>query len=191
MHDASIAKNYAEALLELARKADAARPAAAGSATAVEAWGAVLHALAGAVESDATLRRFLEAPQVAAADKSRILAKGLDGRAPTTFIRFIQKLVTNRRQLLIPGVAAAYTDLLDAAAGRVHARLTFARAVSDADRDAIAARLSGVLRKTIVPHAVVNPAILGGVVVRIGGTVIDGSVRRRLDAVRAKMLGTR
>ncbi|MEA3245670.1 MAG: ATP synthase F1 subunit delta [Gemmatimonadota bacterium] len=187
MHDASIAKNYAEALLELARKADAAAPA--GAATAVEEWGGLIHALAGAVEGDVTLRRFLEAPQVAAGDKSRILARGLEGRAPKTFIRFIQKLVTNRRQMLIPDVATAYGDLVDAAAGRVHARLTFARAVGDADRDAIAAQLSKAIGKTIVPHANVNPAILGGVVVRIGDTVMDGSVRRRLDAVRQKMLG--
>jgi F-type H+-transporting ATPase subunit delta len=187
MHDASIARNYAEALLELARKADAAAPA--GAPSAVEEWGGLIHALAGAIEADITLRRFLEAPQVSAADKSRILARGLEGRAPKTFIRFIQKLVTNRRQTLIPDVAAAYSDLVDAAAGRVHARLTFARAVSDADRDAIAAQLSSALKKTIVPHVHVNPAILGGIVVRIGDTVMDGSVRRRLEGLRQKMMG--
>lgn len=180
MHDASIAKNYAEALLELAKQANA-----------TEEWGGLIHALAGAVESDVTLLRFLQAPQVSAADKSRILGTGLEGHAPRNFIRFVQKLVANRRQLLIPQVASAYTDLVDAAAGRVHARLTFSRAVSDADRDAIAAQLSAVLKKTVVPHVAVSPQILGGVVVRIGDTVMDGSVRRRLDTVRAKMLGTR
>lgn len=180
MHEASIATNYAEALLALATKAGA-----------VEEWGGLIHALAGAVEGDVTLRRFLAAPQVSAADKSRILGTGLDGRVPAMFIRFVQKLVTNRRQLLIPRVATAYTDLVDAAAGRVHARLTFSRAVSDADRDAIAAQLSKALKKTVVPHATVNPSILGGVIVRIGDTVMDGSVRRRLDAVRSRMLGVR
>ncbi|MCC7194192.1 MAG: ATP synthase F1 subunit delta [Gemmatimonadaceae bacterium] len=180
MHEASIAKNYAEALLELAIRAGAA-----------EEWGGIIHALAGAVESDVTLRRFLEAPQVATADKVRILAKGLEGRAPKTFILFIQKLVSNRRQLLIADVATAYTNLLDAAAGRVHARLTVARAVSDADRDAIVKQLSAALKKTVVPHVTVNPAILGGVVVRVGDEVMDGSVRRRLETVRRKMLGVR
>jgi F-type H+-transporting ATPase subunit delta len=180
MHDSSIAKNYAEALLALAQKANGA-----------DEWGGLIHAVAGAIESDVALRRFLEAPQVAAADKSRILGKALEGRAPKIFIRFLQKVVMNRRQLLIPAVATAYTDLLDAAAGRVHARLTFAKAVSDADRDAIAAQLSKVLKKTVVPHTTVNPQILGGVVVRVGDTVMDGSVRRRLGVVRAKMVGTR
>ena len=189
MRELSISKNYAEALLALAQKADAASPASAGSANATEEWGGLIHALAGAVEEDVTLKRFLQAPQVSAAQKSAIIAKGLAGKAPATFIKFVQKVVTNRRQLLIGHIATAYTDLLDTAAGRVHARVTFAKAVSDADRDAIAAQLSKVLKKTVVPHVNVNPQILGGVVVRIGDTVMDGSVRRRLGAVRAKMLG--
>lgn len=180
MRDESIARNYAEALLALATKANA-----------TEEWGGLIHALAGAIESDVTLQRFLEAPQVSAGDKSRILGKGLEGRAPKLFIKFVQKLVANRRQLLIPQIATAYGDLLDEAAGRVHARVTVAREVSDADRDAIAAQLSKALSKTVVPHVTVNPQILGGVVVRVGDTVMDGSVRRRLGAVRSRMLGGR
>ena len=178
MRDESISRNYAEALLALAAKANA-----------TEEWGALMHAVAGAFESDVTLQRFLAAPQVSATQKKAILAKGLEGKAPPLFIKFLQKLVTNRRQLLIAQVATAYTNLLDAAAGRVHARVTVARAVSDADMVAIAAQLSRVLKKTVVPHATVNPQILGGIVVRVGDTVMDGSVRRRLGAVRAKMLG--
>jgi F-type H+-transporting ATPase subunit delta len=180
MHDESIAKNYAEALLELARKANAA-----------EEWGAVAHALAGAIESDVTLRRFLEAPQLSATQKSEVLGRGLAGRAPVVFVKFIQKVVSNRRQLLIPQIATAYADLLDAAAGRVHARVTLNRAASDAEMGAIAAQLSRALRKTVVPHVAVNPNILGGIVVRVGDTVMDGSVRRRLGTVRARMLGGR
>ena len=126
---------------------------------------------------------------MSANDKRSILGKGLAGKAPPLFITFVQKLVTNRRQLLSPQMAAAYTDLVDAAEGRVHARVTVARAVSDADMAAIATDLSRVLKKTVVPHASVNPQILGGIVVRVGDTVMDGSVRRRLTAVRAKMLG--
>jgi F-type H+-transporting ATPase subunit delta len=180
MHHESIAKNYAEALLELARKADA-----------VEEWGAIAHALAGAIESDVTLRRFLETPQVSAAQKRDILGKGLAGRAPAMFVKFMQKVVSNRRQQLIPPIATAYSDLLDVAAGRVHARVTVARGVDDATRDAIAAQLSRALRKTVVPHVTVNSSILGGIVVRVGDTVMDGSVRRRLGIVRARMLGGR
>ena len=55
----------------------------------------------------------------------------------------------------------------------------------------MAAQLSKALGKVVVPHVSVNPGILGGVVVRIGDTVMDGSVRRRLGALRARMQTTR
>lgn len=178
MRDVSISRNYAETLLALAQKANAA-----------EEWGTLIHAVAGAIESDVMLQRFLAAPQVSALQKRQILAKAFEGKAPPIFIKFLQKLVTNRRQLLIPRIATAYTDLLDEAAGRVHARLTLARAAGDAEVQAMAAQLGKVLKKTVIPHVTVNEQILGGVVVRVGDTVMDGSVRRRLGKVRAKMLG--
>ena len=54
----------------------------------------------------------------------------------------------------------------------------------------VTARLSRVLGKTVVPHFVVRPDILGGTIVRVGDTIMDGSVRRRLNTLRSRMLGT-
>lgn len=177
MSDESVSRNYAEALLALARKANA-----------TDDWAAFIHAIANAVEHDVTLRRFLAAPQVSAAEKNAVLAKGLDGKAPPMFIKFLQKLVTNRRQTLIPEVAAEFGKLVDAAEGRVHARVTVARAMSEEDQGALTAALSKALGKTVVPHVAVQAGILGGVIVRIGDTVMDGSVRRRLGALRNAMV---
>lgn len=72
--------------------------------------------------------------------------------------------------------------------GRVHANVTMAKDASDEDRNLLAEQLSRVLGKTVVPHVTVNPAILGGVVVRVGDTVMDGSVRKRLATLRSRML---
>jgi F-type H+-transporting ATPase subunit delta len=63
-----------------------------------------------------------------------------------------------------------------------------ARDATAVDEARIGEQLSRVLGKKVVPHMSVNPAILGGVVVRIGDTVMDGSVRRRLANLRGKML---
>jgi F-type H+-transporting ATPase subunit delta len=180
MRDASIARNYAEALLALARKAgDTA------------GWGALVGALGDAVAQDLTLRRFLEAPQVSAAEKNAVLAKALEGRSAKTFVRFLQKLVSNRRQMLLPEIAVEYHNLLDEAEGRVHARVTLARAADPAAREALAAALTKALAKTVVPHVEVDPRILGGVVVRVGDTVMDGSVKHRLDRLRVQLLAAR
>jgi F-type H+-transporting ATPase subunit delta len=177
MREPTIARNYAEALLALARKAGD-----------LAGWGRMISDVASAVETDVRLRRFLEAPQVGAERKNEILARAFQDRVPRIFLRFLQKLVDNRRQMLIPAIASEYHHLVDAAEGRVHAQVTVAREMDDASRDAIAAQLGRALGKTVVPHVAVNPAILGGVIVRVGDTVMDGSVRRRLGTLRSRLL---
>ncbi|MBW7934382.1 MAG: F0F1 ATP synthase subunit delta [Gemmatimonadaceae bacterium] len=175
MHSA-IARNYADALLALATKENAR-----------DTYGALISALADVLERDETFKRFLEAPQVSHSKKNDVLGKALADKAPALFVRFVQKLVTNGRQMLLGDVANEYNNLRDAEEGRVHARVTVSREMSDADRDALVASLSKALGKQVVPHLHVNPAILGGVVVRVGDTVMDGSVRRRLSALRSRM----
>ena len=58
-------------------------------------------------------------------------------------------------------------------------------------RETIAAALSKALQKTVVPHLTVDPRILGGVVVRVGDTVMDGSVQRRLSRLRDRLVAGR
>lgn len=177
MRDVSIARNYAEALLVLAGKAKDA-----------DGWGVLVGALGDAVGEDEMLRRFLEAPQVSAAQKNEVLAKALSDKAPRTFVLFVQKLVSNRRQMLLPEIGAEYQNLLDAAEGRVHARVTVSREYDAAAREALKAALTTALKKTVVAHVSVDPRILGGVVVRVGDTVMDGSVKRRLTKLRDTLL---
>ena len=90
--------------------------------------------------------------------------------------------------MLIPAIADEYDTLLDASNGIVHAKVTVAKAIADEERDSIAAQLSKVVGKTVIPHVAVDASILGGVVVRLGDTVMDGSLRRRLGMLRRKML---
>jgi F-type H+-transporting ATPase subunit delta len=180
MRNPTIARNYAEALLELARRADDLR-----------GWGVMIDEVANAVRDDRRLRVFLESPRVSGAQKSAVLAKAFDSALPRPMLRFLQQLVKNRRQMLIPDIAEQYHGLVDQVEGRVHASVTVAREADEATRAAIAERLSRAIGKEVVPHITVNPAILGGLVARIGDTVFDGSVRKRLATLRARMAGGR
>ena len=180
MREPTIAKNYAETLLELAQRQGELR-----------SWGDMLDSIAEAMESDRRLRTFLESPRVSAQKKNEVMQKAYGAQLPRNFLRFLQALVNNRRQMLIPEIAHAYHDLVDQVEGRVHASVTVAREADDADRDLIVKQLSRVLGKQVVPHFHVNPSILGGVIVRVGDTVLDGSVRRRLATLRSRMLGAR
>jgi F-type H+-transporting ATPase subunit delta len=177
MRETTVARNYAETLLALARRAED-----------LPGWGKLIGDVANAMRSDTTLWRFLESPKVSEAQKSAVLSEALADRVPRLFLRFLQAMVHKRRQMLIPQVSDEYGLLIDEVEGRVHANVTMAKDASDEDRNVLAEQLSRVLGKTVVPHVTVNPAILGGVIVRVGDTVMDGSVRKRLATLRSRML---
>jgi F-type H+-transporting ATPase subunit delta len=176
MRDVTIAENYAEALFELATRADD-----------LSGWESLIGGLADAMERERTLRLFFESPRIAERDKNKVLADAFKD-APAHFVRFLQILVHNRRQMLIPEISLAYMNLVDEVEGRIHALVTVARETSEADRDAIAEQLSRVFGKTVVPHLSVHPAILGGVVVRVGDAVMDGSIRKRLGLLKTSLI---
>jgi len=177
MRDTTIARNYAEALLELARRAE--DPAG---------WGKLMRDVANGVLEDVTVQHFLESPKISEAQKNEVFFQALGDRVPRHFLRFLQILVRKRRQMLIPEISSEYDKLLDIHEGRVHANVTVARETSAADEAEIAEQLSRVIGKAVVPHLNVNPAILGGVVVKIGDTVMDGSVRRKLGRLKTQIL---
>ena len=177
MREPTIAKNYAEALLTLATKAGD-----------MEGWGRALDAIADAMGRDVQLRRFLESPRVDAAKKNEILGKAFADTLPPVFVKYLQAVVRRRRQMVIPAIAIEYRLLVDHVVGRVHATVTIARDADDAERAALTKRLSDVFGKDVVPHMTVDPAIIGGIVVKVGDRVMDGSVRRRLANLRQRML---
>jgi F-type H+-transporting ATPase subunit delta len=178
MREPTIARNYAETLLELAQRAGD-----------LGGWGEMIDSVSNAFETDRRLRIFLESPRVSSRQKNDIIQKAYGGALPRTFVRFLQALVDHRRQMLIPAIAHEYHNLVDAVEGRVHASVTVAREADERDRELVTTQLSRALGKTVVPHFHVDPAVLGGVVVRVGDTVLDGSVRRRLAILRGRMLG--
>ncbi len=179
MNDATIGRNYAETLLTLSRKEKQQ-----------EEWGALIDAIAVTMQEDRTFKTFLESPKIAASRKIEILTRALGKRVPPVFLRFLETVVSKRRQMLIPVIASEYQALIDESEERVHANVTVAREPSQREQDALAKQLSRVLGKRVVPHIILNPAILGGLIVRIGDTVMDGSVRRRLATLRSRMLAT-
>jgi F-type H+-transporting ATPase subunit delta len=179
MNETRIGRNYAEALLNLARRSNEQ-----------EEWGAIIDAISVGMREDPTLRTFLESPKLSAARKIEIMEKALGRGVPKLFMRFLETVILKRRQMLIPEIASEYRNLIDAAEDRVHVNVTVAREPAEPEKDALERQLSRLFGKRVVSHITLNPAILGGVIVRVGDTVMDGSVRRRLASLRQRMLAT-
>jgi F-type H+-transporting ATPase subunit delta len=177
MRQSTIARNYAEALLELAKRAKD-----------LQGWGTLMQSIADAMQGDETLRVFLETPRVATSMKNEVLRKALTDVAPSKFVRFVESVVSHRRQMLIPEIAQEYMDLVDEVENRMHANVTVAYEADEKTRKLIADRLSKMFDKKVVPHLSVDSRILGGLVVRVGDTVMDGSVLRKLGTLRQRLL---
>ena len=181
MNDERIGRNYAEVLLTLARKTGEGEQ---------EEWGALIDAISVGMREDHTLRTFLESPKLSAARKIQILEQALGGGVPKVFLRFLETVIMKRRQMLIPEIASEYRSLIDESEDRVHVNVTVGRKPAEAEKDALTRQLSRLFGERVVPHISLNPAILGGVIVKVGDTVMDGSVRRRLASLRQRMLAT-
>lgn len=177
MRDESIAKNYAETLFELAQRADS-----------LDEYGEAITVVATLVDENPAFREFLETPRVASSEKKKVLEKTLDGRVPPMLLNFLKIMVDKRRQRLVRDIARSFRALVDEHLGRAHVEVTVARSLSDDALRELSRKLSEVIGKTVIPHVHVKPSILGGVVVREGDTVYDGSMRRQLDRMRRRLL---
>jgi len=176
----TVARNYAEALVLAAE--------ASGGTRAIERFGEVLDAVSGAVRADDRIAVALESPRVSKAAKADLLARGLADAAPPEVIRFLQAVVRRGRQGLLAEISSEYQSLVDVKLNRVHAGVTVAKPVDEKLQQEIVTRLQRALAKDVRPHFRTDPAILGGVVVRVGDRVYDGSVRRRLNELRRRLL---
>ena len=179
MREETVAGNYADTLFALAERHEG-----------VEAYQDALAALVDILNDSPALRSFLATPRIASADKKAVLRSALEDRVPEHFLNFVLVTVDKRRQALLGQIALSYNELLDEHRKRVHVEVTVARALDKAARERVAEGLSQLLGRTAIPHFRVHPQILGGVMVRAGDTVYDGSLRRRLKGMRHSLLTT-
>lgn len=177
MRDTTISRTYAEALLDLAQRQEA-----------VEAFGEHLHLVADLIASDRRFRLFLETPRIDPPVKKQVIREVFGAAFPRLLLNFLMVVIDKRRQRLIPSMADRYAELVDEHFGRVQVRISTAAEPDQKLRDELKRRLEGLLDKEVLPLYRTDERIIGGVIVRVGDRLMDGSIRRRLQLLRRKML---
>ena len=177
MRDETVARKYAEALFDLAQRHEG-----------LEAFREGIDTVAQLIGEDPRLTAFLETPRIDADAKKSVLRKALGGRVPPMLLNFLLITIDKRRQRLLGEIAVEYGALIDEHENRVHVDVTVARPLDESTTTALGDRLSTLLGKTAVPQYRVDPGILGGVVVKAGDTIYDGSLRRRLERMRRQLM---
>ncbi|HSB53170.1 MAG TPA: ATP synthase F1 subunit delta, partial [Gemmatimonadales bacterium] len=163
MRPVTIARNYAEALFALGEKSGK-----------IQEYADLIDAVAHGVAAAPTVQAVLMSPRVTKAEKARLFADALAG-APGEFVRFLQSVIRRGRQGLFTDIAQQFHALHDLKLNRVRAAVTVAHPVDEALRKRIADQLTAVMGRQVLPHFTEDPAILGGVVVKVGDRVFDGS----------------
>jgi F-type H+-transporting ATPase subunit delta len=175
----AVAKSYAKAIFELARERNQADQIQAELERAAEAVAAA---------DDAT--DVLGRPWISPGVRKR-LAEEIGQKLELSKLTrdFVGLLAEHRRADHLAAIAHAYRDMLDAAHGRVRARVRTAVALTDADRNALAARLQRALGgKQVLVEEVVDKSLLGGFVAEIGSLIVDGSLDGQLARMRERLV---
>lgn len=167
---------YAEALAE----------AAEAQGVLVEV-GAELAAFAAQWRAHKSLRAFFLSGAIRRDAKTGAIDRVFRGNASDLFADFLHVLLRRNRLFTLPDADEAYGKLLDVRLGRVAVTLTTAAPATEAELAAWTSRLAASIGKTPVVEHRVRPGILGGAIVRVGDTVSDGSIRRRLVALRDRI----
>ena len=173
-----VAKRYARALFSLASEEGNVEAVGEELARAVSACAD--ERLASAARSaavDVTAKREIAREVATRLGVSRAVAS------------FLGLLAERNRLAFLADIGERYGRLVDDRLGRVRARIVAARPLSDDDRQRITALFEKTTGKTVLAETEVDPDLLGGILVEIGGRVYDGSVRTQLETIKSALAG--
>lgn len=175
----SLARRYATALFDVVKKSGA-----------VEAAGRDLAGMAELIAGHEPLRKILQSAGVPVQKKRAVLEAILAASGPVSGeARRLLLLLADRDRLgLVPEIAAVFAERAMAARRVMPADIVTAVPLGDARRAAVAHALSRASGCEVTVHERVDPAIIGGIIARVGSVVYDGSVTRQLEKMRQRLL---
>jgi F-type H+-transporting ATPase subunit delta len=172
----SAARRYAQAVFELAQ-----------AENREDQWDEELGILAQ-VFGDASAQNWLPNPSIPAHEKETLIQRALASTSEECR-NLARLLVSKGRPGLAGAIHEAYKSLLDDARGIAHAVVTTAVPITDADLAAIQEKLTGMTGRQVKMEPAIDPSIIGGMVVRIGDKLIDGSTRASLLQLKRRLAG--
>jgi F-type H+-transporting ATPase subunit delta len=175
--NAATLQSYAQALLELAD----ARGTVSQTAEDVAGIGQV-------IESDPTFAHYLADPSVGLTDREQLIERVFGGRTSDLLIAYL-KLLNHKNHLGdFPGIAKSFEQLLRDRSGNIAVDVTVAQALSPDDLEGVRQRISGKLNKNVTVNQHVDDSIIGGIVLKIGDSLIDGSVKTQLETLKKRLV---
>ena len=178
MSQGMIARRYAKALVNLAE-----------NEKDLNNTGKHLHSITEVYKENSALRQVLSDTKVSSGVKLEILKDVLSkvkvSKLVDTFIRY---LLAKRRIDLLPDIERSFNLLLQEKLGRIEAKVTTASELPKDTVKKLVDAISSYSGKEIEVNVAIDPSIIGGIVTRIGSTVIDGSIQTYLNQIRKSII---
>ena len=172
-----VAERYASSLFALALEEGAVAEVAA----ALDKFQAM-------IDESADLQRLIKSPVFSADEQLGAVAAVLDKAGIKGLAgNFIKVAASNRRLFAVPGMIRSFREIYAAHRGEISADVTAARALTAEQETELKAALKGVTGKDVTINVAVDPAILGGLVVRVGSRQIDTSLRTKLSTLKLSL----
>ena len=177
MQETTVARNYAEALFELAQRDGD-----------LELYAQQLGLFADLVETERDFRLFLQTPQIEPSEKKQAVQAVFHAHIPDRLLKFLFVVIDKRRTRVLPEMAEEFTAMVNQHYGRQKVDITLAAEPDEALKRELKDRLGRMLNKEILPRFRIDPRLIGGVIIRVGDSFMDGSIRHRLHKLRRNML---
>jgi F-type H+-transporting ATPase subunit delta len=176
MSDITIARRYAQALNEQAAQAGV-----------LEQVDADIELISTALADSRELRSFFDSPIISREKKGDVVRALFADRIQSVTMTFMGLLVDKRREALFPSVVSSFRDLRDVELGVTAVSVRTAYELSAEDRAALEAELRTLTGKQVRLETNVDASIMGGIVIRVGDTVYDGSITNQLATLRERL----
>ncbi len=173
-----VSRRYAQALIDIG-----------GEEKAIDKFGESLRDLVATFAGNGELYKTLLNPMYDLSERKSLadaIAKKIG--AADSMKKFIELLVETRKIRLLDDIAEAYFHLEDELAGRLRATVTSPTDIDKKLKDVIKKRLEDETKKEVILSFETSPELIGGLVLRVGNTILDGSIKTQLEKIKEKTL---
>ena len=177
MKNEVVAKPYARALHSLARDQGKEEQVAQELGQVLITW-----------DGNREFRQFVRRPEISVTAKREAISRLFTDLDPLT-VHLLDVVIEKHREEMLAAIYEAYRNLSDESRGIMHAEVSTATVLTEDQEQSLVQALSGAIGRTVKIAVKRDPSLLGGVVIRLGDRVLDGSLARRLALLGDRLRG--
>lgn len=175
-----VTKRYATALFDIAK-----------TKNAVEQFEDEIKLILQVLNDEKEFLQILSHPQILQDEKIQVVENVFDGKAAPEIVGLLVLIIKKNRQEIMLDILKQFIEMAETEKGILKATLTIAMPLDEQQLAQIKKRLENNTQKTIELDVIIDKAIIGGMVIKVGDKVVDGSVAGKMQALKQQLMDLR